>query len=272
MSGFVNLSRRSRVRGAHRGAAASVVHTFHSQTEAFIGQLQTPPTAARAQNYEDLIGGLVDAGLWPFIDMVCLIAAANTDAARRWLTQPTNQFDVINAPTFTADRGYKGNGVNSRLDVGVNINAGLFPQYNVSQNSGCWFCYQIESAQDAGMLSYNSGFSSGIDPRFTDDKVHHRLNGATDGSLTNTDGSGFWASSRTDASNQLLYRNGALFNTSAVASTAIPSQRPVALTDSQVNFSSATISVWGISAGFDARQQMILWKIVLRYLQAVGVV
>src|SRR5690606_39788847 len=59
-------------------------------------------------------------GAWGALDGLYVLAAHDAQAARINWKDPANVATTINAPTFTADRGYQGDGSSSSLDTNFN--------------------------------------------------------------------------------------------------------------------------------------------------------
>src|SRR5690606_35810663 len=86
--------------------------------------MTTPPTRARQLLINTTITNLIAAGLWPKLDVLYLLAAADEQAARlNWKNPGTFTCTAVNSPTFTADRGFAGDGSTSYLDTNFNISS-----------------------------------------------------------------------------------------------------------------------------------------------------
>jgi len=82
--------------------------------------MTTPPSDARKALYSALITSLKDTGVWQRLDVLYLFAAADAQAALINIKAP-GFFDAtaVNSPTFTADRGFAGDGATSYISTGV---------------------------------------------------------------------------------------------------------------------------------------------------------
>ena len=87
--------------------------SFLPETEALVARLTTPPTLERKERVNTLISSLIDAGVWAKLDCLWGMAAADAQAARQNWSQDAHDLTTVNSPTFTADRGYRGNGTTS---------------------------------------------------------------------------------------------------------------------------------------------------------------
>lgn len=88
-----------------------------------VARFTAPPTNARKALIDTLIGSLKTGGVWAKLDALYVMAAADSQAARRnWIADAFN-LTAVSSPTFTADRGYAGDGATANLSTGVAPNA-----------------------------------------------------------------------------------------------------------------------------------------------------
>jgi hypothetical protein len=99
---------------------------YHSYSELFFAKLATPPTEQRKAIYDSLIRKLYDLGVTTsFLDVCWVFAAADSDTALTPVFVSPSilsrcKAEAKSAPTFTADKGYDGNGTTSYLDTNFN--------------------------------------------------------------------------------------------------------------------------------------------------------
>lgn len=97
-----------------------------------------------------LISALKNGGVWSNLDRLWLLAAENSQQALVDLVARASA-TAVNAPAFTANRGYQGNGTSSWIDSGFNAaTAGG----NFSQNDASWGVW-VETAASSGCLIGN---------------------------------------------------------------------------------------------------------------------
>jgi hypothetical protein len=90
-----------------------------AETRALVARMSVAPTPARVSLINRVVRDLKNAGLWssPKLEGLYVFAAHDAQAARlNWLG--SDSASTVNGPTFTADRGYQGNGVDSYLQSG----------------------------------------------------------------------------------------------------------------------------------------------------------
>jgi len=192
--------------------------TFRPQTSQFIDRLPTAPTDAVIRRYDALIGRLVDAGIWADIDGLYFLAAA--DQASALINLKADRFNLLprGTLTFTANRGFTGDGATGYLDTQFNPSLG---------NGGCRF-QQNSAHLSAWVLSegQNNIAEIGVPiaagyqtldltliARNTSDQLQGRINagGTTTAGSTTTTSLGHTLVRRTGASTTDIYKNGARF-------------------------------------------------------------
>lgn len=82
----------------------------------YLNAQTTPPSSAERSLVGALVKGLKTDGDWASLDWILLLASETAQAARLNLRNPTKSASAINLPTFTANRGYMGDGASSYLD------------------------------------------------------------------------------------------------------------------------------------------------------------
>jgi hypothetical protein len=182
---------------------------------ALIARMTGAPSEARAALIDALVRGLKAAGIWAKLDMLHVLAAHDEQAARRnWVANAYN-LAAVNAPGFTADRGFTGDGATSYLDTGFQpgVSSGAHAQQN-DNHLGLWCRTNVSGA--------------GIDAGST----NHSVNANNSGNLstrnmaaaTNTVGAGTSIGhslvSRTGSAGYSRYKNGASLGDASQASAA----------------------------------------------------
>jgi hypothetical protein len=91
----------------------------NTEAAAVAAAFTTPPDNTRAAIIDTLVGALKTAGTWSKMDVLYVIAAADSQAALiNWKNPGTNTLSVQGTCTFTADSGYKSDGSTGYLDLG----------------------------------------------------------------------------------------------------------------------------------------------------------
>lgn len=111
---------RSAMRSVMRASVgSSALGASYSSVSGLVARMTTAPSAARVSQIATLIAGLQNAGIWSKTRGLWVLAAADAQAASlNWISS-ANTLTPVASPTFTADRGYAGDGVASYLDTGL---------------------------------------------------------------------------------------------------------------------------------------------------------
>lgn len=101
-------------RGLRAGGGASLL----PETVTLIEAMPAKPDAARTKLINQTIASLTACGAWGRIDyLFCLAAHEENAALINWSRPGTSDAIVEGTPTFTADRGFAGDGVSARLVI-----------------------------------------------------------------------------------------------------------------------------------------------------------
>jgi hypothetical protein len=145
-------------------------------------------------------------------DAMWLLAAHGNDSSLLNIVKNATNCEVVDTPTFTTDRGYKGNGSSDALKTNYNLlnSSSLF-----TVNSGAFGLYVRENKQETTyMISASNADGKGISfiPRYTTNQTNSSLNGTSGSNSTPTDdSSGMWIITRDSNNLQYkIYRNGTL--------------------------------------------------------------
>lgn len=200
--------------------------TLDSSTISLISRMTTPPTSARALLINAAIVSLKAAGVWTKMDALWFFAAADSQAALLNWVSASYTPSLVNAPTFTADRGYAGNGTSSYLNTTYKpLSNGVNYQKN-SASFGVWLNAGTDTTSSGIAIGCSSaGFTSqcGIIPRSaTDTALGYANSSAGSAFLSAGTRLGFTATSRTGANVNYVYRNGVAGSTEIAASQNAP--------------------------------------------------
>ena len=188
---------------------------FEPETEALVARFTTPPTAARKSLINDLIKALKVAGVWSKLDALYLVAAADAQAGQRNWTQNLYNLTPVNAPTFTADRGYAGNGTSSYLNMGINLSLGGLKASQNANGGGVWVNTSVALAQtDMGGSDWSIGANS------SPGNASFRNSNSASQTVVAPDATaiGLWQSSRQASGSYSQMKNGAVLATPATVS------------------------------------------------------
>lgn len=256
------------------GAAAPALD---ADAATLIAAMTTEPDATRQGLIDDLIVGLKTDGVWAELDELWVTAAhAEQAALLGW--KRAHDLTAVNAPTFTTDRGFTGNGTTSYLNTNfVPSTDGV--QY--TQNDASMGVYSRTNSQlgrndMGGRTSSNSGRAY-FQVRTTGDLFNVDFNNAAFAnrpSVANTNSSGFFAGRRTGASATQALKNGAVVATGTDSSSSLTN---VALLIGGYNdagtpgsFSTRQYAAAFVGAAMSEAQQLALYNRLQTYMTAVG--
>jgi len=95
------------------------------ETTALINRFSTPPTGARRKTIDNLVRALKVGGVWSKLDVLYVLAAADSQAALlNWKGATYNATN--NGAAFTADQGFTGDGTNDYIETGYQAGDGQF--------------------------------------------------------------------------------------------------------------------------------------------------
>lgn len=237
---------------------------------ALLARMSAAPSDSRKAAIDDLVSDLKRAGIWVKLDGLYVLAAHDAQAARlNWIG---GQFDLseVSAPSFTADRGYQGNGTSSYLDTGFNPTTagGKFSQNDA--HIGVWSLTDLtnDTAFDIGntLARLNSRSTTGTSIRGTLNRSGNLLSGSpTANSL------GHHVLSRS-ASTVLKYYKGAEdIATSTAASTGM-SNETLRVGAAATFYSARRLSAAHFGRALTAADVSLLNVYLDRYMAAVGAI
>jgi hypothetical protein len=251
---------------------------FEAEAAKLFARFTTAPTGARKTLINNLIRSLKQAGIWSKLDAFYVMAAADAQAAQRnWIADQYN-LTPTNSPTFTADRGYAGNGTSSYLATGFTPSSAPSPK--LVQNSaslGVWS--RTNNAVDCTDLGSRSGGNDcTMLCRNASALFLNRVNvvSGNGNNPANSSSLGLMTAVRADASNLATYGNASLLGSGAVASAGV-STLPFSIgarNDNGVfnSYSTREYATAFYGASLTAADVAALYTALNTYLTAVGAV
>lgn len=257
------------------GTSLIAATAFSTETLALIARFTTPPTYGRVVLINTLIGSLVTAGVWSKLDTLYVMAAADAQAASLNWVSTSYSLTAVSSPTFTADRGYAGDGVSSYLRTGfVPSTAGGQFVLN-SAHLGAWS--RTDSQSNGALIGARASFSSknsSIIPRDASNLSYVAVNFAGAGSYTVTTSLGHFVVNRSGASAQQGYQNGASGTSTTSASDAITDLEVYGLALNQAGSAAARtnrqVAAMHIGGSLTAQNVSDMYTALLTYMQGVG--
>ena len=242
---------------------------YTAQALALFAAMTTPPTTARKILINTAISSLLTAGIWNNLDVLYVLAAANAQASLLNWVAPTGFVAAgVNSPAFVADQGYTGNGSTSyvRSNFTLSTQAVKLTQNNAS----VWVWSRTSGQEAAGAIGNASSPRTFITPRNASNNMICGINnGSASLTISNTDGSGLLGSSRSNATTQNAWRNGASIGSGAVGSSTLATDEQWIGAANATGFGTRQIAMaaWGASlSGLEAS----FYNIMLAYMQGVG--
>jgi predicted secreted protein len=228
----------------------------------------TPPSAARQALIQTCVGSLISAGVWTKLDALHVTAAADSQAALvNWKQPGTFNATTVNAPTFTTDLGFTGNGTTSYVDSGFNP---VTAAGNFAQNSACTFGYVATNLTTCVLIGTVSSQKNILFPRSAGN-LSARVNAtATALAVASADSTGFWSATRSGASASEAYLNGVSVDTDPGASLAMSSENLFYMRNAST-YTPTVVACGGAGAHLSAAEQTALYNALRTYLTGVGV-
>lgn len=173
-------------------------------------------SSARTTLVSALIRGLKADGIWP-LDRLFIWAGENSAQARRDLVT-RSLASAANGPTFTANRGYAGDGLSAYLDTTLAASA-LTVATDTTMFIGQWL--NVLGAADPVVTGSTDGtLTSDILGPYTDSKIYPRLGDASAAGIASAGGAGFYLAEKTASTSATVARNGVDLGSETIASGA----------------------------------------------------
>ena len=260
-----------------RRALVLAPFVFSPQACQFFARLTTQPIGARKQLYAALINSLVWAGVWAKLDVLCVLAAVDAATALTNLKSASFAPTAVSSPTFTADRGYAGDGAASYLDTNFNMSTA---GGNFTQNSNSYGFYNRTDEPAGGGNLVDMGTNVGAAGCFIRDSNGSQnfigLDlGSTAISVSNAVNTvGHYAVSRTASNAWAAYRDGASIGTETATPGALQNinMTVCALNNngSMTQFKPNQYADYFIGGGLTAGEMAALNSALQAYRTAVG--
>jgi hypothetical protein len=247
--------------------------SYDAAAQAIFDAFTTPPTTARKAVINTCVVALKAAGVWTLLDCLYLMAAADNQAARiNWKMPASFTLSAINSPTFTADRGFTGDGASTYLDTNYTPSTNAVALSLNSAHYGGWALNSLAAGSANRLVGNVASTGTGrslVLPRNTGDIISSLANDTSGTTLSNATTSGFFVVNRSGASARQAYRNGSSLGSDATAAVALPNQKVAFLRDT-TSFATLQVAVGTIGASLTAQQASDFHAAILAYLQAVG--
>lgn len=243
------------------------VAEYETETTALVARMSSTPDSTRQGHINTLIAALKTAGVWSKLDVLYILAAADAQAAKlNWKSTSYNATES-GTLTFTADRGYTGNGSTGILDTAFNPSTagGNYARDTASMSVWCG-TNVTSSAHDCGN---NAG------------SIIARLSGNTlmraSATVQNTnalgvaDSTGWTAWSRTGSTNYNWVKNNGAPATVTQASTLMTSANFYVCGGNGLStFSTRRVQAFHCGSGLSDAELASFYTALAAYMTAVG--
>lgn len=258
------------MRGGNRYRRLYSGITYDPAAVALFAAMTTPPTQARKALIDQTIRSLKSAGVWARLDVMWCLAAHNAQAARlNWITPGSFGLTAVSSPTFTADRGYTGDGASSYLSSTFQPGiSGAATQDDVSLSAFA-LTSTVAASTDIGntashIRTYNAG-NTGAESRLMSSLVSDATVAASGRKMVTT--------TRSGAASYDIYINGALGASQTRASIAPTAAGIFVLArniGSASELSARQVAFGASGRSLSADQNAALYTAINTYLTAIG--
>jgi len=240
-----------------------------AETTALLARFTTPADSARAHAINEFIKALKAADAWDDIDVLHVMAAADSQAALLNWKSTSFTASLVNAPSFTADRGFTGDAATSYVDSGFTPSTA---GGEATLNSFCFSIYVLNNVVGGGASGVSDGTNqTNINPRNGSGQRIGRANqGGTTTGVASTDSRGLTTINRSGAANLQLYLDGTQVATSTTASTALPSAPIRYGSSGAAAFNGFQHAIARIASSQSQAKETAFHNAAFAYLQAVG--
>jgi len=193
---------------------------YSPQTLALLAAMDVKPSTARKGHINTLIASLIATEAWNKADVIYVLAAHDEQAARlNWKDPAVRTITAVNAPTFTVDRGFTGNGTSQQLLPGVDLDQ-LGGYSRDDAHLAVW------SLTAGSLTSAECGCSvatyAHIISQYVNGQSYGRLNGPNYTIVASAAGDGFHLMNRVGQYDLRHYRNNVQVAFNGQTSAAIP--------------------------------------------------
>lgn len=263
---------RQAVGGAPGPAFAPVAFTMPNAAKsaalAIIGRMSVSAPAGRPEAIYTLVSALMAAGIWSRLDLLYLLAAHDSQAARLNWIGPSFDPAAYNSPIFAANRGIKGDGAAAYLQA-----SGYTPTSGTTRltlNSACVGAWVLTPGTVGGIdVGLGSGFLARRSPSSSD--YTFRINDGTSNYAAVGGSSGLVAAGRSDAATKRAFRNGSLLWSTNVAAATLATGLSV-VGGSGGQWSNTELAAVFAGASLTDAQHATVYAALRTYLLAVGAI
>lgn len=240
-----------------------------ASADALFDRWQTGANDTRKRVYNDLITSLKTDGIWPILDWFCILGGHASQPSLLNIKNPEKSLVIQGAPTFTADRGFTGDGAAAWLDFGEAFGkAGN--QFSLDSHS--FGCYVNQQSGTAGLMHSFGTASAGsitLPGHSAGNETFRACDAGADVNRVGAGRTGHRYASRTAAGVKRGFYNGVRTFDGTTASTALPGANGAVLR-SVTNWSNDRVAACWSGGGMTDTQANALHTALLTALTAIG--
>ena len=271
-----STSLNSALSGIRRNNASAIYASvpYTATVNGIAAAFSTPPTETRKMRIQQVVDKLTADGVWAKLDLFYMLAAADSQAASiNWAAVASNTLSATNSPTFTADRGYTGDGASSYVSA-------TYTNTNYTSTDAFIALVNLNSTalgavQDASIAN-SGGFTRGLVSARNAGRSMRASSGAGTVFVATANNPAMTAGGRgpADSSNQSTYLNGVFDTTGAAAGSNVGAGGNVNICAAPAfpSFSDRQQAFFACGGYLTAAQHKSLYDAVWFYLQGVGAV
>lgn len=256
-----------------------VLRTYTKEARALFTQMTVQPSEPLKELYDRFIRELLAGGVWPLLDVAWFVAAHDSQAATLNMKAPgTFTLTAVNSPTFTAYRGYAGNGTTSYLNTGWDVATNGVNTVLDSASIGAYLNAGTDTGATLSSIgSRNASVGLILLPRSTVDAIRGRVHITANvdiaaGAITTR--LGLSVLDRSASNLTTAYRNGASVGTAADVSSATASTDIYICCNNQngtpLLFLDNPVAFAFVGASLGATKELLLYNALIYFLRAIG--
>ncbi|MGO4334963.1 hypothetical protein AB4037_08610 [Labrys sp. KB_33_2] len=249
---------------------------FDPAATALFARMTVQPDNTRKALINSTIVGLKTSGIWAKADALYVTAAHDAQSARLNWVQDLYNLTAINAPTFTVDRGYAGDGSTSSLVTGITPETASL-KFKQDSSHISFYNRSVRAADASIQMGVFTGSTATyLQTRGTGDQFNQALNDAGSApAIANAANPGLYAIDRASSAQFLAFKNGAQVGTSVIASTAPTNAAQFGILfitsdGGSLGFTTDQVGCATIGASLGVTMQGQLYTAIQAYMTAIG--
>lgn len=256
-------------------AGQSAIKTFYicsfSQQEScdLFNRFDAQPDAAHQGYVDAAIACFKTNSVWADFDVLSLALNDQANSLLNWKANANNA-SAVSSPSFTAYRGFTGNGTSSYVDVAYKIGI----SGTSAKDSAFASIYSLTSGQQTNAAGFAISGANGttLNPRNSSDLLQFRMNDATASTIANTNGSGWITIDRDSSTTKEAYTRGAQLGSTVTASStsAVNLDAGIGHALGAATYSTIQAFGWAFGPSHGGTDEAAIYGCAHNYAQDVG--